>query len=58
MAWQRQICVAFVSNTIAVIWFVFFTVAELLLEMPAELHSGAMFEDIMRTAMEAARPKG
>lgn len=39
---------------VMVVWFVCFTMAELLREMPPDLHSGSMFEDIMMEAQRAA----
>lgn len=43
-----------VAAGVVVVWFVCFTLAELLRELPPELHSGSMFEEIMMEAQRAA----
>lgn len=39
---------------IGIVWFSCFAIAELLRELPPELHSGSMFEEIMMEAQRAA----
>ena len=43
-----------VVSGVMLVWFVCFTIAELLRQLPPDLHSGSMFEDIMMEAQRAA----